>query len=490
MRAYRSLTSVQLLLLLFLLVPLKSGWGQDGPSLCVDEIWPDLCPVQEKLYETYLWYDGGSTYLRLSNGIANVGAWELYFYPTGTAQSGKRAARQRVGCVTVDDDTLTKYYTVGEFEYHDASCHDHIHLGELARYSIRSYSGTGSSPGSTLAVGEKVGFCLADSDPYQEDTCCGPVQGTAPENPVFSTSCPYDINANFHEGISVGWQDEYRYYVTEQWVNIDSIPSPGPYWLQSVVDPDQFIKQQTRTNDTARIPIFIVHKDLYESNDSKTAVDAMGIGGAASSHLSACRTSVDSLSIHREMYFSGGDCFPYDVEYGDVDYFKIHLTDTAGSADSVWIRFADSSGTAFHDGNLDLELRNSNDSVLVLANSNNNDEAIALNNRLPGTYYLKVYGRQGTLGSINPYYNSNYYYRLELSLPTPVCGDVNGDGVINSSDVIVLGNCCPSCNSGNVPCIDQADLDGDCDVDCADRDILIQKVYYSGSFPGNACSCQ
>ena len=189
MRSYRGLPSGSLMLTILLAIPLSSGQGQviQGPSPCVEDVYPDLCPVKDKLYETYLWYNGGATYLRFTNAIANLGPWELFFDPAGPVdpQTGKRPARQRVGCVKPWGDTLTRHYPAGEFEYHGAECHGHIHLGKIARYSIRAYSGTTEPPGTTLAVGEKVGFCLVDGVPYQEDACCGPVQGAAPQQPVF-----------------------------------------------------------------------------------------------------------------------------------------------------------------------------------------------------------------------------------------------------------------------------------------------------------------
>lgn len=485
MQIYRALRKVGLILIVLFCIPLQSGRSQDGPSLCTEEIYPDLCPVKDMLYESYLWFDGGVPYFRFSNGIANLGPWELFFEPAGPVnmQTGKRPARQRVGCVTIDDDTLTKNITVGNFEYHGESCHEHVHLGKIAKYSIRAYSDLSEPPGNTLAFGEKVGFCLVDGAQYQQDECCGPYIGTRPASSVFS-ACPPDLGASFHEGISVGWQDTYGYWLDDQWIDISAIQSSGQYWLESVADPDKFIRQASKANDTVRIPVFISYKDLYEPNDSKISVDAMALGGAYSSNLRTCQTVVDNLTIHRE-YPPNASCNTL-VEAGDVDYFKIYLPRQGGPNHSVAIRFSDLSGTAFKDGDLDLELRDSNDGLVLGSYSNDDDEVISLDGQPAGTFYIKVYGRAMT----EPVANSNYYYRLELTLPA--CGDVNGDGQITVADYIVL-NCCQNapdyCNGGNVPCLSNAKLDGDCDVDCDDRDILEQYLFYGGQLPAN-CSCQ
>jgi len=488
MRAKRSIKNTFLMLIPLLHIPPRLGLAQEGPSLCT-EFRPDLCPLEDRLYENFVWYDAGKTYLRLSNSIANVGVWQLFIEPAGPVnpQTGKRPARQKTLCITVDDDTLYKYYPVGEFEYHSPPCHEHLHLGRIARYALRQYTGLNQPPGSPGPIGEKVGFCLLDSDPYECTSCCGPVQGTAPSGAVF-TACPEDINSQFAEGISIGWQDTYDYKLDDQWIDLENVV-PGRYWLQSVVDPDRVIKQTSASNDTALIPIFLALKDLYEPNDSREAVDGMPIGGLNSSNLSACQTIVDNLSIHRE-YIQEPTYPCFGDTPGDVDYFKIYFTDRGGSEHKVKIVFGDSSQTAFKDGNLDMELLDFGGGLLTRADTDDDDEEISLENKSPGTYYVKVYGRNAVIlpsGLSRP--NSNYYYRLELTLPEPVCGDVNGDGQINNADILVLGNCCPTCNGGNVPCHERGDVDGDCDVDCADRDILIDYVYLAEPLPENACSC-
>ena len=460
-----------------------------GPQQCVSEVYPDLCPEQAALYEACIWYYQGDKYLRLSNGIANVGLWELFFEPSGPVNpvSGKRPSRQRVGCVKPWGDTLVKYYPADSFVYHPAPCHDHLHLGKVAEYSIRVYGGTASPPGTPLAFGDKVGFCLLDGVQY-EGCCCGLPEGEGPLAPYFTQgTCSYDIDEPyFFMGVSIGWRDKYSYSLADQWIELPSTLSPGPYWLESVVDPTKFIKQKTRANDTVRIPVFIAYKDLYEPNETHGAVDAMPVGGSYSSNLSACQTTIDNLSIHRE-YDGAEPCL--GAASGDVDYFKINLSDDGSESHFVRIRFGDSSATLFKDGNLDLELRDANNEFVDRSDSNDDDETIMLDGRGAGIYYVKVYGRAGDPTPNIP--NSNHYYRLELSLPPPepVCGDVNGDGLVDPLDVQILTN--HVFGGGNLPCPQQANVHSDdCALNSSDVITLSNHVYPPyDPLPPNACTC-
>ena len=176
----------------------------------------------------------------------------------------------------------------------------------------------------------------------------------------------------------------------------------------------------------------------------------------------------------------------YGTVSGDVDYFKIYLSQKGGLNHSVRIRFGDSSGTAFKDGNLDLELRDSNDWFVLGAYSIDDDEEIALNGRPAGTYYVKVYGRVGDPTPNVP--NSNFYYKLELSLPEPVCGDVDGNGAVNSADVQTLSNHVFS--GGNPPCLHQANVNSNsCAINSSDVVTLSNYVNLLTPLPPDACTC-
>jgi len=250
------------------------------------------------------------------------------------------------------------------------------------------------------------------------------------------------------------------------------------------------VKQVTRSNDTVRIPIFILFKDQYEPNDTKTLVDAMTVGGPFCSNLSACQSVIDNLSIHRE-YVDDPPCFG-DV-YPDADYFKIYLADVGGDSDKVRITFADMSATELHDGNLAIELRNAADVVLESSDTDNDVEEISLSGYPAGTYYLKVFGRAEFGDPHAAHYNTNYYYKLELTLPAPPCGDLNGNGQVNSQDVVLLGNYLTgACDrSGTTPpCVVQGDVDGDCAITCTDLQILQDYVFFGSPFPAAACTCE
>lgn len=72
------------LILAFLLMhPMKVGNSQEWANPCEEEIYPDLCPVKSRLYETYNFDTASNVYLRFTNGITNVGLWELLLEPGG-----------------------------------------------------------------------------------------------------------------------------------------------------------------------------------------------------------------------------------------------------------------------------------------------------------------------------------------------------------------------------------------------------------------------
>jgi hypothetical protein len=123
-----------------------------------------------------------------------------------------------------------------------------------------------------------------------------------------------------------------------------------------------------------------VADDRFEANDSLATATPLGA-------LTGSRT-VGSL-----------------VMLDAADWFSFTLNQKGDAQSSVGITFKQAQG------DLDLALYNANGDRLAVSQGVGNGESIPLTNRVPGTYYLRVYGY---LGVTNPSYS------LELNGPAPL----------------------------------------------------------------------
>ena len=70
-------------------------------------------------------------------------------------------------------------------------------------------------------------------------------------------------------GISVGWGDEYEYYLAWQWVDITNVPA-GRYTVRATVDPYGFFTELKETNQCAWARV------RFGATGSSVAVEASG----------------------------------------------------------------------------------------------------------------------------------------------------------------------------------------------------------------------
>ncbi|MGH2384482.1 MAG: S-layer homology domain-containing protein [Candidatus Limnocylindria bacterium] len=116
--------------------------------------------------------------------------------------------------------------------------HNHWHVDEMMRYDMWGPSGT--------FRGAKVGFCFLDSDPWNTAL---PGARSAPFYRASMCSTNPSALSN-RMGISVGWGDEYEWYLAWQWVDITSV-TPGTYTVRANVDPYGFFIEGNETNQCA-----------------------------------------------------------------------------------------------------------------------------------------------------------------------------------------------------------------------------------------------
>jgi hypothetical protein len=113
--------------------------------------------------------------------------------------------------------------------------HNHWHVQEMMRYDMWGPSGTHR--------GAKRGFCFLDSDPWILS-----LPGAAQGSYYRGSWCQFTPSALSNRmGISVGWGDEYEYYLAWQWVDITGIPA-GTYVVRAKVDPYGFFTELAESN--------------------------------------------------------------------------------------------------------------------------------------------------------------------------------------------------------------------------------------------------
>ena len=183
-------------------------------------------------------YPDGRLLLRFDGYVTNVGTGPLDINgnPNGTMY-------QRVN----DAGTLVNDHVV-PVKYETADGHNHFHLMQIMRYSLRS----GNAPTSPeVAPGQKVGFCLYD---YNQATN---FSGTrAPQ--VYALGRPGDDFCgrgkpgaqSLNMGVGSGWRDDYGSYLALQWVDV-SDTTPGNYYLAADADPNNIIRESNETNPRA-----------------------------------------------------------------------------------------------------------------------------------------------------------------------------------------------------------------------------------------------
>ena len=112
--------------------------------------------------------------------------------------------------------------------YEFSTCHDHYHFQNYARYRLLSADGTKEWRSA------KRGFCMLDTDPYNEGT------QTQVGSPNYM-SCGTQTLSGF-QGVSHGWADTYVWRLGGQYFVLDGADGqaevpPGTYTIEIHVNP-------------------------------------------------------------------------------------------------------------------------------------------------------------------------------------------------------------------------------------------------------------
>ena len=177
---------------------------------------------------------GDRLLIRFDGFVTNVGdgPLEISGNPQISDPGNDAGTRQRAR----DSITGNVDHVVGNPEviYETADGHNHFHLQKVMRYSLWNQDRT-----AEVAPGQKVGFCLYDSEfapqprpPADPFVYTGAVTQFCDQNNPGTTDLVM--------GTSVGWRDVYDSGLSFQWVDVSNV-APGIYSLASEADPENRI---------------------------------------------------------------------------------------------------------------------------------------------------------------------------------------------------------------------------------------------------------
>lgn len=206
--------------------------GETDLASGATEVAPDL--AMAPLDDFQIQWVNGRRMLRFTAMMVNVGSGHFEVRGRRTSTSDPMAIRQII-YTSPSRTAIAREIPTAAVGQWSGDGHDHWHVQEMMRYDLWGDAGT--------YRGAKVGFCFLDSDAWQLS-----LPG-ASSSPFYRGSwCATTPSALSNRmGISVGWGDEYEWYLAYQWVDITGMPA-GNYWVRAKVDPYGFFLEEDEAN--------------------------------------------------------------------------------------------------------------------------------------------------------------------------------------------------------------------------------------------------
>ena len=174
----------------------------------------------------------------------NGGSGPLVIQPAYNQASGNYQGTQYIYSYSGGNWTLSQQIPVaGAFVFHAVHGHFHFPLASFGLYA----SNADGSIGPSVALSEKVGFCIADSfiyAPYLPNA--GALGNLGP------CTDPTSLR-----GLDIGAVDEYDRTDDGQSIIIGNL-TDGTYWLRAVVDPDNYIAESDESNNETDVQLTII----------------------------------------------------------------------------------------------------------------------------------------------------------------------------------------------------------------------------------------
>ncbi len=233
-----------------------SGTGPDLlPDLIADPPGNAQAPNVQQLA------DGQSHLLmKFSGSLHNIGAGALEIRGSSPVSGAMTVTGQRI--YRQDGSFYDDNSRHPVIRYETTDGHNHWHLMHAARFSLWNQAGT-----AEVAPGSKVGFCLEDGSAVDSFATTAAYTASQTQRCREGQSSP----SNTFQGISSGWRDTYGPSVYFQWIDISDV-APGLYRLGSQMDPDDFVKETSETNNGPTLATSTVTVPGYKASPVTTSV--------------------------------------------------------------------------------------------------------------------------------------------------------------------------------------------------------------------------
>jgi hypothetical protein len=115
--------------------------------------------------------------------------------------------------------------------------HDHWHVVGAEAHQLET------PEGEVVGALVKSGFCFFDNVDYRTT-----LQGAPAQAAHAATECGTRFDRDIAMGISVGWGDQYQWYLLDQTIEITGVPD-GRYRLRAIADPAGQIEESDEDNN-------------------------------------------------------------------------------------------------------------------------------------------------------------------------------------------------------------------------------------------------
>jgi hypothetical protein len=178
--------------------------------------------------------------LRFTARIVNIGEGPFIVRGHRSCATSACPLMTLVQRIRRSDGTVRVVPSVAKAKFDVGDGHNHWHVLHVERYELIPLLAGSATPRVRSA---KVGFCFFDTTPWRLS-----LPG-APRSQVFGRAgCGLPQSTSIRMGLSVGWADEYSWFLARQWIDTTGLPH-GNYLLCETADPNHnWVESNTHDN--------------------------------------------------------------------------------------------------------------------------------------------------------------------------------------------------------------------------------------------------